>query len=145
MQMDHISYRDVAGLYEVIPVDSAIQVWNNSAHEGTLKELKQKIIHGTSVLARIESEACVEQRLCTLYFTQKISRKELKEQIADVFDDEELLDAFCDALHKMKMDKIYCKMVRTSFEMHNLLLFRLSDDFLSILPFAEFNCADLHP
>jgi hypothetical protein len=111
MPMEHIDCRDNPALYESIPLESALQVWTYCAHEGTLKELKQKAVYGTSILTRLNSDACAEVRLCTLYFSQKISKKELKEQLSGVFNDAELLESFAEALRKMQVERVYCKMV----------------------------------
>jgi hypothetical protein len=115
MPMEHIDCRDNPALYESIPLESALQVWTYSAHEGTLKELKQKAVYGTSILTRLNSDACAELRLCSLYFSQKITKKELKEQLSEVFNDAELLESFAEALRKMQVERVYCKMVSWIF------------------------------
>lgn len=112
MPMEHICTRDTSTLYDIVTLESAIQVWMNSAHEGTLKEFRQKVLYGQSLLQRMLSEDCAELRLCTLYFSQKITKKELKEQISAIFNDEEILTAFAEALWRIKNEKIYCKLVR---------------------------------
>lgn len=112
--MEHIACRENPALYESIPLESALQVWTYVAHEGTIKELKQKIVYGTSILARLNSDACAELRLCSLYFSQKMTKKELKQQISKVFNDTELYDSFTEALRRMQMEKIYIQMVSCS-------------------------------
>lgn len=121
--MEHISFDENSNLYESISLDCAIQVWCSNAHQGTLKELRQKLIYGESMLSRLLSENCAEQRIFSLYFAQKITKKQLKEQLLELFDDEELYDALVEALRKMTRERIFCKLVSLSFSLRLLSKF----------------------
>lgn len=104
--MEHINFRDCAEFYELVPLETAVEVWNSTAHEGTLKALKHKLVGGKSVLERLRSPQCYEQALLSLYFDQLITKKELKERIELHFqDNKRLMDSFLGAIWGVKAGK----------------------------------------
>lgn len=112
--MEHISFRDTVELYEAAPLDTAIQIWNNTAHEGMLKALKHKIVGGLSVLDRLRSGPCDEQALLCLYFDQLITKKQLKERLSHIVRNEGILGSFLQAINRLKVDKPGLQLVRTA-------------------------------
>ena len=114
MPMEHILHRDQPCLYKSLRTETAIQVWSSAAHEGVQKELKQKLTHGVSLWQRLHSDSYLELKWCSLYFAQKISRKELIQKMAEVLSDEYVLRAFSTAIRKLKTDRIQqCELVST--------------------------------
>lgn len=113
--MEHICFRDTVEFYEAVPLDTAIQLWNNTAHEGTLKALKNKIVSGISVLDRLRSERCDEQALLCLYFDQLITKKQLKERMSQIIGNDAVLGSFLEAVRRLKGEKSGLQVVRTNF------------------------------
>ena len=109
--VEHVNFRDSPRLYEVIPLDTAVLVWSNTAHEGTVKSLKQKIVHGLSMYDRILSNPCAEMRLCVLYFSQRITKKEFKDGMKQMVGDESAYNAFLIALNRLCAEKKSAKPV----------------------------------
>ena len=112
--MEHISLQDSVELYESIPLESVLQVWTNTAHEGTIKQLKKRMVAGVSLLARLQSSIYAEQMLLSLFFNQKITKRELKEQMSVAIgsnNNTEEFEAFNTALNKLQAARINLKMV----------------------------------
>eukprot|EP01032_Pedospumella_encystans_P013817 gene13817-15889_t len=68
--VEHISYRDNSKLYESISTDTAVLAWSNAAHEGTLKGLRQTIIHGISMYDRLQSDLCLETNTLQIFIPE---------------------------------------------------------------------------
>lgn len=86
-------------------------MWNNTAHEGMLKSLKQNVHCGISMFTRIQSEHCSEMRLCALYFTQNITKKEFKDGMRRAIMVDHTYNAFLIALRRLRTEKHVMKLV----------------------------------
>jgi len=120
--VEHISYRDTSKLYESISTDTAVLVWSNAAHEGTLKGLRQTVVHGVSTYDRLQSEQCLEMRLCALYFNQRITKKELLGEMRHLITDDFMLESFQMALRRMRNEKVSFKLVSAFSQLNWALL-----------------------
>lgn len=112
--VEHIDFRDAPRLYESVPLEIAVHVWTNTAHEGTTRGLKQHTAYGVSMLERLFSEPCSEMRLCALYFSQQITKREFKDGMRALISDDFVFTSFQIALRRMRTDKKITKMVSCS-------------------------------
>lgn len=141
--MEHISYRDTTKLYESISTDTAVLVWSNAAHEGTLKGLRQTVVHGVSMYDRLQSELCLEMRLCALYFNQRITKKELLGEMRHLITDDFAFESFQMALRRMRNEKVSFKLVST-FSQLNLGSSIGQNNNISLaifFPFRQIHCS----
>lgn len=109
--VEHIDFRDAPRLYETVSLETAVHVWTNTAHEGTTRGLKQHSVFGVSMLERLFSDPCSEMKLCALYFSQQITKREFKDGMRALISDDFVFTSFQIALRRMRTDKKITKMV----------------------------------
>ena len=63
---------------------------------------------------RLQSDLCVEMRLCALYFSQRITKKELLGEMRHLVTDDFVFESFQMALRRMRNEKVAFKLVSVS-------------------------------
>jgi len=119
--MEHISVDDSPGMYEPVALETALQIWSGTAYENTTKYLRTRSVAGKSLLARLQSDQCLEMQLIVYYFTGRMTMSDFKQHIHRALEeDTDATSVFLEACRKIRS-------IKTKFRVPDTIYLRVEE------------------